>query len=276
LTLLLNFQSVVLGELYALNFVQVEHGLNLAIKKLLTEEFKDQTEVEKNFLNLIGTELNTKSQSEKFNFDLIVLKWRLLKIVNMYNDMSAKKDIFNHSEKFQYLFSAYGELPKSFNDYWSEFATKFNSKDKIENSFKLFNNILTKDAKKLLKKINNKKLTNLLPLLVYGGMFRDTNKALLGLSVKYRFKILDEITSRKIETRENLRFYLLADISDLLLENKKLDINTITERKDEGIVITRNEDFYIFKSSLIPLVGEETNTNKLIGICASLGEVARN
>lgn len=104
-----------------------------------------------------------------------------------------------------------------------------------------------------------------------GGTFRDTNKALLGLSVKYRFLILDEITRRNLETRNNLKFYLLSEISDLIWNSKKLNKEEIESRKNNGVVLTRYEDFRTNTKEISSIIKEKSVGKILKGQCASPG-----
>lgn len=122
-----------------------------------------------------------------------------------------------------------------------------------------------------MRKLNSKKLNALVPLLVRGGLFRDTNKALLGQSVKYRFEILDEIARRNLDSRDNLNFYLLAEITDLLRYSKKLDEKEIASRKTNGVVFTRFEDFKIHTADVLPVLEKQSPQKILRGQCASQG-----
>lgn len=274
LFLLIRFQSIVLGELYVINFVQVEHGLNSAIRLIIQEETKDKTKVDKIYTNLIQTEKNSASQKQKRALYSLVRKWKFLKKISLYNENVAKADIKKHCEKYKYLFSAYGENPPDFNFFWLDFQNYFNKKTLRLNSV-IFPRLIAKKSRKSLKQIKNKKLYILIPLLISGGIFRDTNKAFLGQSVKYRFKILDEIARRNIEKRESLDFYLLSEIADLLRYSKKVSQDEIDNRKKQGVILTRFEDVKEHSdiSELIKNINESRDKSNLLkGFCASQGE----
>lgn len=269
-SLLIHFQSIVLGELYVLNFVQVEHGLNIAVKRVISEIEADKEKVEDLFVRLIQTEKPSASQNEKTKLYKIARKWRVLKKLSFFNEQKAKKDVQRHYERYKYLYSAYGEDPAKFEVFWSDFQ-KYLSGEVKPQKHTILPKLLSKESSNLLRKINNKKLNVLVPLLVQGGLFRDTNKALLGQSVKYRFEILDGIASRNLETRDNLNFYLLAEITDLLRHAKKLDTKEIISRKTNGVTFTRFEDFKLHTADVLPIQSEDATPSILRGQCASRG-----
>jgi len=270
-SLLIHFQSIVLGELYVLNFVQVEHGLNIAIKNILNEVVSDKFDIENIFIKIIQTKKHSASQQEKTQLHFIAFKYRLLKKISLYNDDRARKEVQKHCDTYQYLYSAYGETPRTFNDFWLEFRTYLEGKKWLP-STSISSNLLSNEANRTLKKLKSKKLSVLVPLLVKGGLFRDTNKALLGMSTKYRFSILDEIAKRNFEDRKNLDFYLLEEIVDLLYSFKKVSQEKINLRKTNGIIITRNEDFHIHTPELAPQLNSDEEYKKVLyGQCASQG-----
>lgn len=269
-SLLIQFQSVVLGELYVLNFVQVEHGLNIAVKKIIEEIESNKEKAENIFISFIQTEKPLASHKEKLKLYGTSLKWKLLKGLSLYNEQKATEDVRVHYEKYKYLYSAYGENPAEFEVFWSDFK-KFISGENSSPRHVVFPRLLTRESKSLLRQINNKKLNVLVPLLVMGGLFRDTNKALLGQSIRYRFEILDEIAARNLETRDNLNFYLLAEITDLLRHSKKLVADEIELRRTDGVVFKRSEDFGLYTQDILPVQATQTAPTVFRGQCASQG-----
>ena len=269
-SLLINFQSIVLGELYVLNFVQIEHGLNTAVKQIISEIIPDKQGSESTFVKLIQTDIPTASQNERRKLYHISRKWRWLRKFSLYSKDKAGKDTWNHCEQYRYLYSAYGESPRGFDDFWITFQDYLEKKQSPPAKI-IFPKLLTKEANDKLTELRNDKLDVLIPLLVRGGIFRDTNKALLGLSVKYRFLMLDEIVRRNLETRDNLKFYLLSEICYLLHDTKKLDKDEIQSRKNNGVVLTRHEDFRLYAEGMSPIANEEKVGKTLRGQCASPG-----
>lgn len=268
-SLLIHFQSIVLGELYVLNFVQVEHGLNIAVKKSLQDLTTDPEELERLFVNLIETEKPSASQKEKLQLSRVAKKWRILRKIGLYSEQKVKRDVLKHCDSYKYLYSAYGEEPAKFETFWSEFE-KLLSAESVPPKPPFFTKLLSKHSQKLLDRLGSDRLKVLIPLLVQGGLFRDTNKALLGQSVRYRFEILDEIAFRKLESKENLNYYLLAEITDLLRHNKQIDSNLINTRRQHGVVFKRFEDF---STNTEGVPGFEVNKSQktLRGQCASQG-----
>ena len=72
------------------------------------------------------------------------------------------------------------------------------------------------------------------------GALRDRNKALLGSTMIWRERFLQEISTRKKVRSNNLKYYFLAELCDLLRKNKKLSEKVLTERK-KGMVLIRQE-----------------------------------
>lgn len=271
-SLLIRFQSVVLGELYVLNFVQVEHGLTIAVKKILREQEPNPEKAEALFMEFIQSQQPSASQKERLAFSKIVRKHRYFKALSLYREERAKKEIERHHETHKYLYSAYGENPPVFEDTWSVFQTAIlHTFEPPKQSF--FPRLLTPTSRTLLRALRNKKLTALIPLLVQGGLFRDTNKALLGQSMRYRFQMLDEIARRGLEHRDHLNFYLLAEIVDLLLTSKTIPQTEINRRSASGVMFTRFEDFAIYSQDFISPTPPPA-PSMLRGQCASPGVVS--
>lgn len=272
LTHLLSIQSIMLGNLYIVNFVQIEHALNWAIHKILQENLKSAENVRDIFPKLIQTDIPTHSQQEKRSLGWIVGKWIILKHLHLYNEESAKKDIQKHTDKYQYMFTAYGEKPKSFEDFWLSFTVFMKEPDRLPSMIP-GHRVLSRSATKELAKIKDQKLKLLVKLLVQGGIYRDTTKALLGIGLQHRFNILNEIARREIETEENLKYYLLSDIAPLLLEGKKLDPAVIEKRKNEGVTLYRYEYVESGHETATNMGKSEHTSRTFEGVCASVGEV---
>lgn len=272
-SLLIDFQSIILGDLYVLNFVQVEHGLNNAIQKILKEDLhvKDN-EIDSVLSNLIKTDIPTESQREIFLLYVKAKIFRLLSKLGFKNEKLKQRCIKNHYKKYRFLYSAYGEEPRKFDVFLRKFEEYLTGENK-DIKFKIFPKLINTESEKVLDSLNNKKLNKLIPLLVKGGIFRDKNKSLLGLSLEYRFLILDEISKRG-ELRENLNYYLLSEIIDFLTTNKKLPLEIINSRKNDGVVFQRKESFEVYnlKSSYISEEKDKDSTLNLKGHCASPGQ----
>lgn len=268
--LIIDFQSIVLGDLYVLNFVQIEHGLNSAIHKVLKDTIENKAEIDSVLESLIQTEIPTRSQNEMIWLYRISVLWRFLKKIGIYSDYLARKMVWVHYKKYEFLYSAYGERPRTFDVFWDNFSKYLNNSQHKPKVY-LLPRLLSKSSRQILKKMNNNKLNILIPLIVEGGIFRDTNKSLLGLSLKYRFAILDEISKRGLEDRINLNFYLLSEVVNLLNDSKKVKKELIDSRKKDGVVLTRSEDLFIYSDNDFPFITKISNTKTLHGQCASHG-----
>lgn len=275
--LLIDVQQYSLGELYKMNFVQAEYSLTYAIKRILKEEFKCEEKIDEIFSRIITTNIPTESQKEETEF-LEILKKKKKKDENINDAILELLKI--HFEKYAFMHCAYGEDPCDLECYIEKYKsydpfTKNKSSEEIE---KQINNLDT-EGKKILDSLNNPKLNTLVPLMIRGGTFRDKNKASLGYTIKYKYKIFEEIENRKLENRVNLNYYLLSEILNLLDVDIKVDQGVIDKRKIEGVVLVRSEYLSIaenFKVMDLQLPIKNCCNNKikeLKGRCACSGVV---
>jgi len=266
---LLNFQSLVLGELYVLNFVQVEHGLATAIRRILSEKGIPSDALDETYVSLIRTEKPTESQKEKIALGRLASLWEIAGTLGLYREKLAQESVRSHCRAFSHLYSAYGENPRAYEDFWEEFEAYRLGRKPVPHA-PVLPRLLASSSRRALKALKDEKLDILVPLLVCGGVFRDKNKALLGKSLKHRFAILNEIAKRDLERRESLDYYLLAEIGDLLRAGKRVSEDEIACRMTHGVMLTREENFALYAPSADPVLLREID-GKLAGQCASPG-----
>lgn len=237
--LLMDVQQYSLGELYKMNFVQAEYSLTSAIKRILKEINHNDNIADEVFSKIITAGILTESQKEELAFYKII---SFKKPKSTLIDKNIKKLLKKHFQDFAYMYCAYGEDPYDYSYYENKFI-EFDPVSKIPTPEKIKEQILvlSKNGKKILAKLNNDKLNVLVPLMIKGGAFRDKNKASLGYTIKYKHKIFEEISNRKLENRENLNFYLLSEILKLLDTNLKVSQEILDGRKNDGVVFIRSE-----------------------------------
>ena len=277
---LMDVQQYSLGELYKMNFVQAEYSLTSAIKRILKEMNPDDSAVDEIFSRIITTDIPTESQEEEMAF---------YKIASLKNDKSTSIDdnfsklLKKHFDNFTYMHCAYGEDPYDYSYYENKFI-KFDPSVQTLTPEEIKNQIstLNEDGRKFLTELKNDKLNILVPLMIKGGTFRDKNKASLGYTIKYKHKIFEEINNRKLETRENLNFYLLSEILKLLDINIKASQEIIEKRKNDGVVLVRSEymetifDFKVMELFLPNTIEQTEKIYKITilkGRCACSGYV---
>jgi phosphohistidine swiveling domain-containing protein len=140
------------------------------------------------------------------------------------------------------------------------------------------NNLHSK-GQDLLRSLQSEKLNILVPLMIKGGTFRDRNKASLGYTIKYKHKIFDEISKRELENRDNLNYYLLSEILNLLDSGVKVSADVLETRKRDGVVLVRSEyldilkDFKVMDLKLPGSTIQESKSQTLKGRCACSGYV---
>jgi phosphohistidine swiveling domain-containing protein len=270
--LLIDLHYFVLGELYPVNLVQLEHSLSIAIQEILKKYIKEESKRMEVFSKIIIPRELTEFQKEKIAFLKIVKLGQRLKISDPCKNKKIYQLLFNHWNQYKFLNCAYGEDPKEFDFYLDEYKKLFSTKIKV---FSVIKEVKKKyeEGEGLLKSINDFRLRILTDLIRRVGVFRDKNKARLGNTIKYRLMILDEIARRKLEKRQNLNYYLLTEILKLLTKKEKLPIKTIISRQKRGVTLYREEYLKegVFKP---PLLFEKKKKIKFLkGICASPGSV---
>lgn len=270
--LLLDLQSFVLGEIYRVNLVQIEHAITAALLKLLGNYIKDENKKVEILSYIIAPNELTEFQKEKQNFLKIVKLGQRMGIKNPLKNKRIRRLLVQHYQKYAYLNCAYGELPRNFGFYIKEYKKlfpqnlkKFNILKKVRKKYK--------KGQELLAQINDKKIRILSNLMAKVGIFRDKNKAKLGKTIRYRLMILNEIARRRLEKREALNYYLLSEILKLLSEKKKVPAKIITLRKKEGITLYRQECLENGIPTFFTSFKKAMEKKCLKGICASPGIV---
>lgn len=271
--LLLDLQFFVLGEIYRVNLVQIEHSLTFASLKLLEKYIKDEAKRLEILSCIIAPNELTEFQKERQKFFRIVKLGQKTRVKNPLKKEKICRLLYLHFQRYAYLNCAYGEMPKSFKDYIKEYRQFFPQDLK---KFNYFKNVRKKYEKSryLLKQLRDKKITLLANLMSKVGIFRDKNKAKLGKTIRYRLIILDEIAKRGLEKREALNYYLLSEILKLLSQKEKLSSKIIRLRKIQGVTIFRRE-YLKTKTPSFPIFSIKKNSEReyLKGICASPGIV---
>lgn len=268
--LLLDLHYFALGEIYRVNLVQIEHALTYALMKLLKNYYKDKNKRREILSYIITPNELTEFQKERQKFFRILKIGKRLKVKNPLQNDRIYRLLFRHFRNYSYLKCAYGELPKSFQEFVREYKKLFNQD---LDSFNIFKNLKEKykSGQNILKKLKNKKITLLANLMSEVGVFRDKNKARLGQIIRYRLMIFNEIARRKLEKRQNLDYYLLNEILQLLSRREKLTPKIIQIRKTQGVTIYRCE--YLKNGCNFAFFSKNKTDKKkyLEGICASSG-----
>lgn len=262
---LLDLHYGVLGELYNVNFVQIEHGLTVAANSILGKYKNIELS------DLIVASEPTESQKEELEFHQLHKKWRAKysNFLSGSHDIEFINELENHHKKHAHLYCAYGALPYTLSHFKEKYDSKVNKElDKLLSSIDEAHRI----SKAKLNDLNNKKLDILIPLITRGGTFRDHNKANLGRTMELKFALIDEIVNRGMENGNNIRFYLLSEIASLLRDGNRLHEGTLQNRISNGVTLYRNE--YLETGQEQNIQEESTFTDSLTGTCASKGVVS--
>ena len=270
---LLDLQEFVLGEIYVVNLVQIEHSLTDAIYRVLMEHEEDLSRRPKLLADLIISKDLTEFQKEEVNFVKIIEKGKKKNIPDPSSDNEIKKLLVGHCDKYAYMHCAYGESPLDVDYYIKKYKELIRKND--YSIVSILDGVKKKYSKsqQKLRSLGDKKLNKLVPLMSALGVFRDKNKALLGQTVKYRMQIFDEIVRRGLEDRDILNYYLLSEILDLLKLGKKIDKKIIKKRRIKGIRIVRIENLDYLRGGAI-VTDNENIRSEFCGICASPGIVS--
>lgn len=268
--LLFNWYQITLNQIYYINLAPVELGLQRAISDLNSTKYLTSDEI----AILYSLDDNTAVIREEYEF---------LKALKKNNFKNIKSIIKKHLKDYSYVTIGYGSSPLNEEVLMTRYEKmKALGNDYIDRRIKEIEDYpknIYKQKQVVYKKLNNKQLAGLFELAAKLGFMRDRKKAFLGKSVQFRNKILNEITNRfKIEY-EDLRFYIMDEFEDLLLNNKKLSKEELENRR-QGIYISsvsnmitggegREEYFQSVKTDTEDISVLETRR----GICASPGIV---
>lgn len=244
--ILLNIQNFTLGDLYRLNFVQVEHALTSALYRELEELGIDRQELS----SLIVTEYLTEFQKEEVAFAKMVQQ------LAGKSKESVEMAVQEHWDAYAHMHCAYGELPYPI-EYYSKKFENFDagSVRDIEQEIRF----AAKVSEDKVVAIGSSRLTELVGLMKRGGVFRDNNKARLGQTMRYKFAVLDEISRRMQVERSMLSFYSVHELCDLLDSEKRVDDDVLIERKEKGVVLVRSENY-----SAIGSTGAHTDVDSIL------------
>lgn len=268
--LLIDIMDIPLGDIYKLNVVQIEYSLNFAIHNILKDY--EPSEIDRNELlsQIIAPGNLTVSQEEDIAFGKILLEGRARKVNDAKSDTKVLKLIKEHHTHYAPLHCAYGEEPPSVADYISRYSNDYKNTTIVKSSEALSSvKQLQKRSRNILARLGDERLLILCELMANIGVFRDQNKAKLGATVVRRLSIIDEISRRTKVPRENLDYYLVSELTELLDTKMILSNTELKHRKVNGVSFIRSEGIQnyttIAHSDIKP-------RRTLKGICASKGE----
>lgn len=270
---LIDVQYVPLTELYTVNHVQIEHALDIAIDQLLGEEFEDDEEFSRAKSALIYADRSTVGVEEKRAFYELVQEGIDQGVTELEEgeDNEVYEALEDHVDEYRYIHSAYGAEPYPFSYYierYNDVAEK--GPDHVETKLTQIQEADERSEKRrqeYLDRIDSDRLAELVDLMADVGTLRDRNKARLGKSTKHRERLLDEISDRTGVDREQLDWYFLREICELLEHDREVEEQRLEDRRD-GMVFTRGEHVETDEDLSIE---DEDSSSRLEGECASVG-----
>ena len=269
-SLLIDIMDFPLGEIYRLNVVQIEYGLDYALHKALSP-YEAET-ADRNLLlsKLITPDALTVARAEEVDFNKIIALAKRRGLTNS-KDAQAKRLISAHYRRYAGSHCAYGELPPPIENYSEKFDRQLSAKEAITLRAAV-KAIKTKqmEGRRLLDLIGDERVRRLAELMARIGVFRDQNKAELGQTVLRRLRLLEEISRRTGISREDLRLYLLSEMVELILKGKSIDSDKLKVRA-EGVSFIRQDHMVPNYVKIQPPLAKARK--ELTGICASGGYV---
>lgn len=273
--LLIDIMDYPLGEIYKLNVVQIEYGLNFALHRKLEKYEPNEFDRNELLAQLIAPGELTAAQREEVAFGSILALGRKKSVSQPSADDEIMYLIRDHHKKYAASHCAYGEVPPMVDDYANKYIYLY-EQDKVpltQEDAEANVRLQREKSEKVLTKLDDSDLTQLCNLMAKIGVFRDNNKAKVGETVTRRLKILDEIARRTTIPREDIDYYLLSELTGLLDKDIKLPQEVVSSRKTKGVCFTRNEDVSI-EIKPIASSNNQDALGILQGICASPGQVA--
>ena len=268
--LLFNWYQITINQIYFINLAAVELGLQRAISKLNENKYLNPDEVS----ILYSLDNNTAVIKEEYAF-----------LKKVYNNKTQNKDelIEEHVKEFGYVTIGYGSKPLDKKLLYARYDKIINMDRKcVENRIKEIENypkFIKNQKAKVYNKLNNDQLAQLFDLAAKLGYMRDRKKAYLGKSVEYRNILFEEISKRKEINIEDIKYYIMEDFSNLLINGMALSNEEIDERK-KGVYISNVTNMYSGEYarenyfSSVKTDKEDINIlNVRKGVCASPGVV---
>lgn len=259
--LLLELHYISLGEIYGINLVQIEHGINWALSEYCTKYNINLSDLD----GLYGK--NQKTIGVEADLYLTELALKVKK-----NEISINSAIEYYTERFGHITNGYGSFEGT------SIETKLN--EKLEKNIDYLESKLLKNNSEVERRKSftpNKGIINLISLAHEIAMLRDRNKALMGKVSHYRNLILNKIAFLNAISREELKRYKLSELFDLTYYDKRVSSEEINTRKNL-VVFNRNESFATGEQAELleecTIKIEHTPNQAVInGICASKGIV---
>ena len=199
--LLYRWYYTTLNDIFKLNLAPVEHGITAAIKELL--ERLNSSNINEELAILLSFNQRTMAVQEEYDLILLYLSNPDIKVDD--------KELIAHYKKFRALHCAYGNSPWEI-DYFIERINKLRNKERevVERrriEIESYPEFIQKRREECLKKYNNPLLNKLSDLGCRVGELRDRNKAMLGESILYRDKLIEQICIRRKLTKNDVKYY---------------------------------------------------------------------
>lgn len=273
--LLIDIMDFPLGDIYKLNVVQIEYSLNFALHKILEEYEPNAADRNELLSRIIAPGELTVSQVEEVAFHKVLAAGREKNVADPSKDAAIMQLLESHWRSYGPTHCAYGENPPTLQDYINKYMFLQGQNKPVLTRAEAVEQVKAQKVKseKILTKLNNPKLSALCDLMAKIGVFRDFNKAKLGETVTRRLRILDEIAHRTGVERDDINFYLMAELTTLIDTGVAVESDIITTRKSEGVCFMRNEDVTVGLKPIRTIGSDISNDAMLTGICASPGEV---
>lgn len=268
--LLFDWYQITLNQIYYINLAPVELGLQRAISDLGVSSYLTSDEIS----TLYSLEENTAVVREEYAF---------LKAISENPKKSIHQIIRKHLKEYSYVTIGYGSSPLNEEVLMTRYLKIKDCLDtylpKRMKEIEEYPKKIMLEKKKIYQKLNHKQLQQLFDLAAKLGFMRDRKKAFLGKSVQFRNQILYEIMKRTSLEWDDIRFYMMDEIEDLILHQQKLSEEEL-ERRRLGVYISsvstlssgesaREEYYQSIKSESEDISVLDTRK----GICASPGIV---
>lgn len=272
--LLIDIVDFPLGDIYKLNVVQIEYSLNYALHKILEKYEPNPLDRNELLAQLLAPGELTVSQEEEVAFGEIITFGRQRHVSDPHTHQEVMQQIQEHYNHYASSRCAYGEEPPTLQEYITRYVFMIEHDSEVTAKDEALENVAQqlKQSQKMLSKLDDELLTKLCQLMARIGVFRDRNKAKLGETVMYRLQVLNETARRTKVPRQEINYYLMAELATLLDTGERPSSELLKQRVENGVCFTRNEDV---NTNIMPIATAQNKSvsGTLEGICASHGSV---
>ena len=290
--LFLDYYQVTVNELFLVNFKPLEIGAMEGLTEAVANLVKDRSEAQ-NVVSILST-MEKPSLSSREEIDLLAIVRKTEDQAKMKRSLSRSKDPIrllqrnykeiydmfeSHTNRYRYVLGGYSEIEYTVDDFINRYIGLLEmGPEWIEEQYKYLTGHTRKTStkkRKILNKIKDKGAVKTLSKMISNlAMLGENNRVAYGHALEIRELLTTEICERVGLADDEIRFYTLSEILDLVRYRERLDEAELV-RRTRGVVFSSSLQMYTSieaKRFLENKVDHKAKRHVLKGRCASPGK----